>query len=74
MTRLEWFNEQSEEIKDKFKHNCNTFNSFNDFFDWWISKKDEELFVRSGISGAFTFNLTPEGHDFWANINAKTAK
>ena len=68
MTRQEWFDEQTPKVQRQFKENCNTLNSDNVYFDYWINQAVE---LTEGIKGAFTWSLSGQGHDYWLKINHK---
>jgi len=65
MTRLEWFNNQTPELQEKFKHNCNTLNNGEPYFDYWVNNHT----VTKGLGGAFVFLKSSEGHEFWYELN-----
>ena len=67
MTRKEWFNNQTPEVQEQFRDNCNTLNPELEF-DWWMNQSEE---VTSGIGGAFVWNDSKQGHKYWSEINAK---
>jgi hypothetical protein len=71
MTRQEWFDNQTPEVQQQFKHNTNKGNEEVDFFDFWIN---QSVGATEGIGGAFVFSDTPEGHRYWMNINHKSYK
>ena len=64
MTRQEWFDKQTPELQNNFKNNCNTLNNTDDFFEYWINSK-----ISTGICGAFIFDASKEGHEYWYKIN-----
>ena len=66
MTRQEWFNNQTPEIQEKFKHNCDTLNNGYAFFEPWISGG-----TTKGLAGAFQFGRSSEGHEFWYKLNVQ---
>ena len=67
MTRLEWFDLQPKCIQEAFKNNCNNSNSNKNYFDWWIKQDNNS----NGIMGAFAFDCSIEGWDFWLDIDTK---
>ena len=69
MTRLEWYNQQPEEVQVAFKKYCNTLNHKVKYFEPWISS------MRSiGLGGAFEFAKTKEGHLYWSNLSHELEK
>jgi dihydroorotate dehydrogenase len=64
MTRKEWFDNQTPELQEKFKYNCNTIND-EPCFDYWITNDNG----TGGLSGAFVFHRSMEGHTFWYELN-----
>lgn len=67
MTRLEIIESFDEETKAKFIKNCNGLNRFMNY-DWWLNK-DIGDYLSDGIGGAFGWDSTPEGYDFWEDID-----
>lgn len=67
MTRQEWFDNQTPEVQEQFKMNCNTLNE-DPAFEWWINQSTE---LTSGIGGAFVWADSNQGHEYWSKINAK---
>jgi len=61
MTRKEWFDNQTPEIQEKFKYNCNNLNEGIQYFDYWINNTNGV----KGLGGAFVFCKSSEGHDYW---------
>ncbi len=68
MTRLEWFNNQTPELQEQFKTNCNKLNNGNYSFEEWVNQS-EEYYSRVNIGGAFAWSMSPEGHQFWWDID-----
>jgi hypothetical protein len=66
MTRLEWYNQQTEEFQAKFKKFCNTLNGEIRYFEPWVNSN-----FSMGLGGAFEFALTEEGHDYWRGLSNK---
>ena len=64
MTRKEWFDNQTPEIQEKFKHNCDTLNNGYAYFEYWISGGPTK-----GLGGAFQFGRSSEGYEFWYELN-----
>lgn len=67
MTRQEWFDKQTKKVQKEFKKNCDTLN-YDGQFDWWMSQENE---LTSGISGAFVWMASKQGHKYWSEINEK---
>lgn len=80
MNRLEWFNNQTDEVKSKFEYNCVNNNHSPNFFAWWLNKRHDrfqEGLIGGkdvGISGAFSWSNTSEGFDYWHALNKKITK
>lgn len=67
--RKEWFENQTLEIQEKFKTNCDVLNLCNDFFEYWISNK--HIYGANNIQGAFVWSKSPEGEVFWRELDDK---
>jgi hypothetical protein len=67
MTRKEWFDKQTTEVQKQFKVNCNTLNE-EPTFDWWVSQGSG---LTPGIGGAFVWNESEQGQEYWSKINDK---
>jgi hypothetical protein len=65
MTRQEWFNNQTPELQEKFKYNCNTLNDNYAYFEHWVNNDG----ITRGLSGAFVFAESSEGREFWYELN-----
>lgn len=70
MTRQEWFDNQTPEVQEQFKTNCDTLNETNEF-DFWINPPIE---LTGGIGGAFVWADSEQGHKYWSKINEKYEK
>ena len=68
MTRLEWYNQQTEELQAKFKNYCNTLNGEIRYFEPWVNSN-----FSKGLGGAFEFALTEEGHNYWRDLSKQLA-
>jgi hypothetical protein len=66
MNRLDWYNNQTKEVQEKFRNNC-IKSGGEKFFNRWISIK---IGITTGIVGAFVFRKTDEGVLYWSKINA----
>ena len=69
-TRREWFDKQSKKVQKQFKENVETLN-YTIYFEGWINDDDPKTL---GISGAFSWNRSEEGHEYWSEINKKYDK
>lgn len=76
MNRLEWFNNQTDEVKSKFEYNCVNLNDSSNFFEWWLKKNNNDFanLGDTGISGAFRWSETEEGFDYWKAIDKELTK
>ncbi len=61
MTKEEWYNSLPKKVRKAFKKNANA--QSDDFFNYWI-----KFGITTGIMGAFSFDLSPEGYDYWCWI------
>jgi len=61
-TNKEWYNLLTPEQKVKFNQNCARENYLKD-----TKRVDRVEF----LSGAFLWNTTPQGHDYWSKIANK---
>lgn len=66
MNRMNWYNNQTKEVQEKFRNNCIKIGG-ESFFNRWISEK---IGITAGIAGAFVFKETDEGELYWSKINA----
>jgi hypothetical protein len=69
MTRQEWFDAQSVIVQTKFLSNCIKLNLDSDFFGDWIGNKYP--YHAEGLRGAFVWSDSPEGDDYWRDLNSK---
>jgi len=67
MTRLEWYNQQTEELLAKFKKCCNTLNDETQYFEKWVNNN-----FSMDLGRAFEFALAEERHDYWIDISNKS--
>ena len=64
MTNKEWYRSLPNYLQDKVACNCNALNKSYRFVQWYDDKRTLSL------GGAFSWKDTPEGFDFWYDINA----
>ena len=67
ITRQQWFDKQTPEVQRQFKENCDTIN-YPSFFDGWVNDYNP---LTTGIGGAFVWDRSKEGSEYWKNINDK---
>ena len=65
MTNKQWYRSLPDELQDKVAYNCNALNKSYRFVQWYDDKRTVDL------GGAFSWRHTPEGFDFWYDINRK---
>lgn len=63
MTNKQWYRSLPNDLQDKVAHNCNALNEHWRFVQWY----DDERTLR--LDSAFSWKDTPEGFDFWCDIN-----
>lgn len=68
MTKQEWLDSQTPKVRREFKNNCNRLNVALMLKDWL---KIHEPLETCGISGAFVWKESPQGHQYWYEINRK---
>ena len=68
MDRVKFVASLKEDVRNRFITNCIDCNLEADFFDWWLKKEDSNW--KDGITGAFTWSTTREGHSYWARVQA----
>ncbi len=68
MTGKEWVKTLPKKVKKAFINNCDTLNPRPFFNDWCSIVND---IYGAGIIGAFVFDKSPEGHEYWKAINDK---
>jgi hypothetical protein len=66
MTNVDWFNTLNPELQAKIVHNVNSLNK-SITFEWWSNRPIGESFTP--ISGAFYWDNSDEGHDYWVDIS-----
>jgi hypothetical protein len=66
MTRKKWFANQTPELQERFKNNCNTLNESIEFFEFWVNSA-----ATKGLCGAFAFYKSKEGHAFWQDLSVE---
>lgn len=66
MNRAKFIESLNEDTRKRFISNCNNCNESLTFEDW-LQDKDPSI---DGISGAFVWSTTREGHNYWAKVNA----
>jgi hypothetical protein len=67
MTRQEWFDLQTKKVQQQFVYNCNFLNAIPLFKDW--IKQTEP--ITKGITGAFRWSKSNQGHEYWSKIDKK---
>ena len=68
MDRVKFVASLKEDVRNRFITNCVDCNLEADFFDRWLKKEDGNW--QDGITGAFTWSTTREGHNYWARVQA----
>ena len=71
MKRLKWFNSQTPELQERFKTNCNELNKDYSFEEWINISENHYNYknYRVNIGSAFVWSMSPEGHQFWSDID-----
>lgn len=69
MTRVEWVASLDEDIRNRFIANIIEDNNAG-FIDYWMAGSGEDEDRAKGIGGAFVWDKTKEGHEYWSKINA----
>lgn len=67
MTRQKWFDNQTPEVQEQFKMNCDALNEDYEFEDWL----NQPAPITNGIYGAFRWANSKQGYKYWDEINAK---
>jgi hypothetical protein len=73
MTRVEWVASLDEDVRNKFIANITEDNTAG-FIDYWMEGSEKNGDRVHGIKGAFVWNKTKEGHEYWEKINANMLK
>ena len=68
MTRKEWFDNQTPKVRKEFKKNCEELN-VSLTLEAWIKMGNTENIKN--IEGAFVWDKSPQGHQYWFEINKK---
>ena len=68
MTRVEWVASLDEDVRNKFIANITEDNGAG-FIDYWMKSSEKNGDRVHGIGGAFVWNKTKEGHEYWSRIN-----
>jgi hypothetical protein len=74
MTRVEWVASLDEDVRNKFMANIKQCNVEPGFMDYWMESSEKNGDRVHGIGGAFVWNRTKEGHEYWSRINANMLK
>ena len=69
MTRVEWVASLDEDIRNRFIANIIEDNNAG-FIDYWMAGSGAYEDRAKGIGGAFVWDKTKEGHEYWSKINA----
>jgi len=62
MTNKQWYLSLPNDLQNRISRNCNELNHFYRFAQWYDDKTELSL------TGAFSWDQSPEGHDFWYAI------
>jgi hypothetical protein len=63
MTNKEWYLSLPNDLQDKIAANCNALNRKYRFAQWYDDTGN------ANITGAFSWDSTPERNDFWYSIS-----